>query len=162
MSISLKLNDVFDMAVHIEQNGARFYRQAAARDGVAETTTSMLAELAVMEDDHEQIFVAMKEGRPEGTDKPAFASDNDTVAYLHAITDGNLIGGDSAETTRTAEQGTTTEILRTAIELEKDSIVFYLGLREILTKEADKEKVDGVIREEMRHIVDLQTKLETL
>jgi len=79
---------------------------------------------------------------------------------LRAMTDGNIIGGDPDETTHTAKHGSIVEILRTAIELEKDSIVFYLGLKEILVDETDRAMVDGIIREEMRHIVDLKTKLE--
>ena len=46
-------DDIFEMAVKIEQNGAIFYRQAADKvDG--EENKAFLLDLAKMEDDHEQ------------------------------------------------------------------------------------------------------------
>jgi len=44
------------------------------------------------------------------------------------------------------------DILRLAIGQEKDSIIFYLGLREIIPEKAGRDKIDAVIQEEMHHI----------
>ena len=45
-----------------------------------------------------------------------------------------------------------TEILKSAIEKEKDSIVFYSGLKDFTPAEIAKEKIDEIIQEELRHI----------
>jgi len=44
------------------------------------------------------------------------------------------------------------EILKRAIEKEKDSIVFYSGLKDFAPAEIAKDKIDEIIREELRHI----------
>ena len=48
-----------------------------------------------------------------------------------------------------------TDIIRRAVGKEKDSIVFYHGLKEFVPAGADKNKIDDIIKEEMRHIVIL-------
>lgn len=50
---------------------------------------------------------------------------------------------------------TSDEILQKAIEFEKNSIVFLYGLRSMLSDESDKEAVDGIIREELGHVLAL-------
>ena len=51
------------------------------------------------------------------------------------------------------------EILQTAIGLEKDSITFYLGIREMVPEKLGKDKVDRIIKEEMSHVVMLTEEL---
>ena len=53
-----------------------------------------------------------------------------------------------------------TDILRRAVEKEKDSVVFYHGLKEFVPAEADKRKIDDIIKEEMKHIVILDQSLK--
>ena len=49
-----------------------------------------------------------------------------------------------------------------AIGLEKDSIVFYLGMKEMVPERLGGSRIDGIIREEMRHVNDLSREFETL
>ncbi len=44
------------------------------------------------------------------------------------------------------------EILKAAIEAEKESIVFYLGMREAVPGTLGKSRLDDIIKEEMGHI----------
>ena len=46
-------------------------------------------------------------------------------------------------------------IINTAIGLEKDSIVFYLGIRKLVPKAMGIDKIDDIIREEMSHVAIL-------
>ncbi len=54
------------------------------------------------------------------------------------------------------------EIVKEAILAEKDSIVFYLGMKELVPEGLGKDKVDKIIKEEMSHIRLLTKKLKTL
>jgi len=54
------------------------------------------------------------------------------------------------------------DILQMAIGLEKDSIVFYLGMKEMVPERLGRGKIDGIIKEEMRHVNDLSREFETL
>ena len=44
------------------------------------------------------------------------------------------------------------DVLMKAIEKEKDSIVYYTGLKEFIPTQAGKDKIDDIIKEELRHI----------
>ena len=46
--------------------------------------------------------------------------------------------------------------------MEKDSIVFYLGVRDAMPEELGRDKVQMIIREEMRHVAILSDKLVML
>ena len=54
------------------------------------------------------------------------------------------------------------EILKAAIEAEKDSIVFYLGMKEVVPEGLGKNRIDGIIKEEMGHIRLLSKELVAL
>ena len=51
------------------------------------------------------------------------------------------------------------EILKSAITAEKDSIVFYIGIKDVVPSHLGKDKLDDIIKEEMSHIRLLSKKL---
>ena len=51
------------------------------------------------------------------------------------------------------------EILKSAIEAEKDSIVFYLGMKEAVPENLGKDRIETIIKEEMGHIRVLSREL---
>jgi rubrerythrin len=53
-------------------------------------------------------------------------------------------------------------ILKEAITAEKDSIVFYLGMKDMVADGAGKAKIDVIIKEEMGHIRQLSRELAAL
>jgi len=54
------------------------------------------------------------------------------------------------------------DILRRAVEKEKDSIVFYDGLKDFLSDATDREQVDRIIAEEMQHVRTLGESLKQM
>jgi rubrerythrin len=52
------------------------------------------------------------------------------------------------------------DVLKRAIQKEKDSIVYYTGLKDFIPGRAGKHKIDDIIEEEMRHIRILIQSLE--
>jgi rubrerythrin len=54
------------------------------------------------------------------------------------------------------------EILKEAIIAEKDSIVFYLGMKEFVPEKLGKDKIEQIIKEEMGHIKLLSNHLTSL
>ncbi len=51
------------------------------------------------------------------------------------------------------------DILRVATTMEKDSIVFYLGMKELIPERLGKDRIDGIIKEEMAHLASLSKEL---
>jgi len=57
------------------------------------------------------------------------------------------------------DPSTLKDIYTTAIGAEKDSIVFYLGIRDLVPEKYGKNRVDAIIKEEMGHIEALSRQL---
>jgi rubrerythrin len=162
MGIELDANDVFEMAEQIERDAAAFYMRAssASRDP---RTQRVLLGLATMEAEHEQIFDTMKthlsaEGwTAAGVERAAgLAGDSSIVAGLFA----SGVGEDLAE--RFTGGQTAEQILRKAIEFEKDTIVFFVSMRDMLRRAADRKRIDGIIKEELGHILMLTSELASV
>lgn len=54
------------------------------------------------------------------------------------------------------------EVLRTAMQFEKDSVVLYISMKEQVPENLGRAKVDKLIREELKHVSMLQEKLDAL
>ena len=57
---------------------------------------------------------------------------------------------------------TAKEIIEIALEAEKEMVVFYVGLKDMVYFKAGKDKVEGIIIEELEHISALLKKLKSL
>ncbi len=153
MSIDFNADEVFEIAEQIERNGAKFYRKAA--ESVTNSDEKkFLINLAEMEDDHEKIFKSM---RAELTQNEkvitTFDPEGDAERYLRALADTRIFYEKNIKTTSLEE------IFKSALSAEKDSIVFYLGMKEVVPKHLGKDKLDEIIKEEMSHIRLISDKL---
>jgi rubrerythrin len=159
MGVNFNADEILAMAEQIERNGANFYRKAAA-SAKAKDAAAKLKELAAMEENHEKIFAAMRsrlsEKQKGGT---PFDPYGEAQAYLKAFADGHVfdIKADPAATLTGKES--LAKILRKAIGLEKDSVVFYVGLKNLVPADLGREKVEEIIAEEMKHIAILSMEL---
>jgi rubrerythrin len=162
MSIRFNADEIFEIAEQIEINGGNFYRRAAEGTGDPKTRQRLL-ELAAEEDEHRKIFAEMRaalSGREKGD---TFAAPSEEVSrYLRAWADGQVfdVRKDPAESL-TGEE-TAEDIYRMALGMEKDSVVFYLGLKGATPKTWGRDKIDDIIQEEMRHIALLSTEIAAL
>jgi rubrerythrin len=162
MGIRFNADEVFGMAVHMEANGAAFYRRAADLNSDSQNI-SFLAMLAEMEDGHKATFESMREELPaEMRETTAHDPYMEANLYLNAMVDtGKYEGAPKVANSLTGEE-TMEEILRMALGLEEKGIVFYLGLKEMVPDKLGKDKIDGIIAEEKSHIVTLADEIKKL
>ncbi len=159
MSIRYNADEVFEMAEQIERNGAKFYRRAAEL-AEAGDTREMLLELAAMEDDHEKTFSEMRRDLSENELKPiVFDPDNELGLYLRAMADTRVFNVNVDASAKLTGEESRDDVLRMSIGMEKDSIVFYLGMKELVPARLGKDRMDGIIQEEYRHISQLSAKM---
>ena len=159
MSITFNFDEVFEIAEQIERDGARFYRSAAGKFSDS-TARDKLLELAVMEDKHEKTFAAIRSELKTGVRmESTFDPDNQAALYLRSMADGKVFDIKKDPSNVLSEGKTLEEILYIAIGLEKDSIVFYTGMKDIVPDHLGKNKLDQIIKEEMGHIKILSQQL---
>ena len=156
MSIFFNPDEILEMAEQIEENGARFYRQAAQEAKDVEIH-ELLQELAAMEDAHEKFFANMRENLK--AEEIAFNADAQASSYLNAWADSHVFDMKADPVKRIKDQKDMEGILRVAIDLEKESIVFYLGMKNAVNKKTYQDRIEEIIKEEMKHIVYLSAKL---
>jgi rubrerythrin len=146
MTFDFNADEVFEMAEQIERNGAKFYRDAVQRVSDPEEK-KLLNELAQMEVEHEKTFAALRKTISEKSKGIAvFDPMDETGAYLRSLADTRVFFE------KTLDMSSMASILKDAISAEKDSIVFYLGMKEAVPFEFGKDKIEAIIKEEMGHI----------
>ena len=164
MGIRFNADEVLSVAERIEENGAAFYRRAAElRPRTEESAAARLRGLAEMEDRHRQTFAAMRrELKPEMREQTAADPYLEAVLYLQEMADTH--GGEGAPDLAAALTGreSMAEILRTAIGLEQKSILFYLGLKEMVPRKLGGDRIEAILAEERSHVVSLTEELRKL
>jgi len=159
MSFTFNADEVFEVAQVIERNGVRFYKTAAKQISDSDER-KLLERLALDETSHEKLFTSMRsELADDQRAQMTFDPDDMTSLYLQALADKNVFDCSVAPESMFDENTTTEDILRMAIGMEKDSIVFYLGIKEAMKDQSNKERVEAIIREEMGHVATLSREL---
>ena len=156
MSYDFNADDVFEMAEQLERNGAEFYRLAA--ETVSDPKSKeLLIGLAEMEDEHEKTFALLRSDLSNAEKiKTVFDPEDESALYLRALADTRVFFE------KKIDISSMKEILKAAIVAEKDSIVFYVGLKDFVPDQLGKSRLDTIIKEEMGHIRILSKELISL
>ena len=153
MIYNFNSDDIFEMAEQMERNGIKFYTTAAESISDDEAK-SLLLEFGDMEKKHEKIFSEMrKELSSDEKQSTVFDPQGEAALYLRALADTRVFFD------KKIDVSSLENILKDAIQAEKDSIVFYLGMKEAVPESLGKSRLDHIIKEEMGHIRMLSGKL---
>ena len=153
MIYDFNANDVFEMAEQIEKNGNKFY-QTAAENVNDQEAKELLIEFARMEKEHEVIFSEMRKSlSSDEKQQTVFDPEAEATQYLKALADTRIFFD------KKIDMSSLENILKDAIQAEKDSIVFYLGMKEAVPEKFGQKHLDHIIKEEMSHIRLLSNKL---
>jgi len=160
MSIVYNIDEVLEMGLEIEKNGAAFYRQAAGNNA---EIRDFLLELAAEEDKHTDTFAQMRNELTDNeTVQQTWDPDDQASMYLQAMADSNIFDVREDAAAVLTGQETAEEIIDLAIQREKDSVVFYSGLKEVVPEVLGKDKVEALVKEELSHIAWLGEKRRNL
>jgi len=138
--------EVIEQAIQTEGLGHEFYTRMAGRFKDQQELQGLFETLALKELQHKNTFMELREmtgeDEPEGWEevKPYFRAMTESAFFL-----GRFKSLPSMEGIRTP-----TDALRLAINFEKETILYFLGMRDVVR---EKEVVDEIIREERSHIV---------
>jgi rubrerythrin len=162
MSITFNADEIFEMAENIERDAAEFYRQAA-KGAVDKKTKQMFLGLAKMEDKHLATFQEMrKQLSAEEKEQTTFDPDDEAAMYLQTMAKGYGWEGKKSLTETLTGNEKIEDILKIALEAERNSVVFYSGLKELVPPRAGRDKVEAIIKEELGHIAVLNEQLALL
>ena len=161
MPISFSGSELINIAIGIEGRGIVFY-DVMAKSSEKEAAREVFSYLADMERGHIETFKAML----EGADKFQISADESGqyTAYLSALVDSAVFSDDLVTSEMAAQAESDAAALELAIRAEKDSVLFYYEMKEVMPKRA-QATVDNIIAEEkshLRQLSELKKKLAAL
>jgi len=143
--------EALEMAMQIESNGEVFYNAVAAK--VADPSVKKLfQELALQEQRHYGVFQEMA-NTVGGAASPSTsdAERDEYHAYLQAALENALFSGPDKALAMAAQTRDRQMALRVAIGFEKDTLLFFYDLCDMIS-EAEQKIVVGIIQEEKLHL----------
>lgn len=161
MTIKFNADEIFEMAIQAESNAYKMYSELAKKH-VDPVISEELNKMAEMEKNHETIFVNMRKELPEDMRTATFDPSEDATLYLQTIADAEVGEGSPEIAESMTGKESFEEILKMAISLEKQAILFYLGIRDMVPERLGKDRVEHVIKEEQTHVVILSNRLKKL
>jgi rubrerythrin len=162
MPVTFNADEIFEIAEQIERNGVKFYRKAADNASDKETK-QMLLEMADMEAGHLTTFEHMRR-QLASRERAAtvFDPDNEAYAYLQTMADTHGSEGKKSPAEELTGAESIEDILNIALNAEKDSVIYYFGLRSFVPPKAGRDKVEAIIVEEIEHITTLNKMLASV
>jgi len=150
MSISFSGSELINIAIGIEGRGLAFYESMADETKDA-NAADVFRYLADMEREHLQTF----QGMLAEADKFQFSeAAGEYAVYLKALVDSAVFSDELIAAKMAREAESDTAALDLAIGAEKDSILFYYEMREIMPQRA-QPTVNKIIAEEKSHLRQL-------
>ena len=151
MSISFSGSELINIAIGIERRGIAFY------DIMTRSTENAIARdifqfLANMEREHMQIFQGMLNEADKYQIPETYAQEY--ASYLQALVDSAVFTDDMIDSEMTTWADSDIAALELAIGAEKDSILFYYEMKEIIPQRA-QATVNKIITEEKSHLKQL-------
>jgi len=158
MGVLFSGSELINIAIGIERNGLAFYQSLvkAEKDVMARGAYKYLAD---MEEKHLKTFQSMLDTM--GEYKPPEIYTDEYDLYLKALVDSAVFTDDKVAREMAERVTSSAEAIQIALGAEKDSILFYSEMRN-LVPERDRKVVDRIIEEEkshLRQLSDLKRKL---
>ncbi|MDR1545574.1 MAG: ferritin family protein [Deltaproteobacteria bacterium] len=141
--------EAFKIAIAVEENGLKFYRQAAAK--FSGPVAEMFEGLAKEEDIHKAVFSKILDTLPKGQPS-VYDPNNETDQYLQMMADLNIFKTNSSVDEVLAGITNVKDAVKLAIGLEKDSVVFFVQLKNAAAQLSDELSIDKLILEEAKHL----------
>jgi rubrerythrin len=162
MAVTFNADEIFKIGVEIEKNGYAFYSAAAARSENNDTK-KLLSELAHWEEKHIEIFEKLRKELSALKDiMEEFDPDNMVHLYLKSIADSRVFVKGQKMDGELEKCKSPSDVLSAALAFEKDSVVFYSSMKEIVRSDLGKADVDKLISEELLHVGILTQELSKL
>ncbi len=161
MSITFSGSELINIAIGIERRGIVFYdiMTKSTENAVARDTFQYLAD---MERQHIQIFQDMLREADKYQPSETYAGEYN--AYLQALLDSAVFSDELVTSEMATQADSDIEALELAIGAEKDSILFYYEMRDMMPQRAHPA-VNKIIAEEkshLRQLSELKKKLAAL
>jgi rubrerythrin len=151
MGVFFSGSELLEIAIGIERNGMAFYQALADKTG-NKGVKDIYNHLAGEEKKHLDTFQGMSDSL--GQVKPPETYSEEYMLYLKSLVDSAVFSNVTEARQKADKVFNKIEAIDTGIQAEKDSILFYTELRD-LVRERDRKVVLNILDEEKRHLRQL-------
>jgi rubrerythrin len=151
MSIVFSPAELINIAIGIERSGITFY-DIMARTTDNEAAREIFREFVGMERGHLGMFQGMLS--TIGDVKPPETSTPEYTGYLQALIDDAVFTNDALMSETLTQADSDIKALEIGISAEKDSILFYQSIKEVMPRTVITA-LDKIIAEEKSHLQQL-------
>jgi rubrerythrin len=151
MAIFFSGSELLEVALGIERNGMAFYQALADKTGNKDVK-DIYNYLAGEEKKHLDTFQGMSDSL--GQAKPQETYTEEYMLYLKSLVDNVVFSNVTEAQQKAARVFNEIEAVDTGIQAEKDSILFYTELQN-LVREMDRKVVLNIVDEEKKHLRQL-------
>lgn len=151
MANLFKASEVVRTAILIEENGYKFYKTVANESRFYELKEPALF-LSSEEKTHLETFKKILDNLPEYEMTEAYPGEYQL--YLKALADDNVFTTPKDPLKLTQSFKNAKEVIDFGIDIEKGSIIFYEGLKEMVLKN-ELTAIEEIIKQEKNHLLKL-------
>ena len=149
MSIFFSIREVVEMAISTEKSGEAFY-QTASKLAKEKSLEELFRYLAEEEGKHLQAFQGFYDTLKEGPETTPYNWE-EAKLYLKALIDSRFFTRPDQAINLAKEAKSEREALNSAINFEKDTLLFFYEMLEVI-KLGDRNLVKKIIEEEKKHV----------
>lgn len=162
MSQVLNADELFKIGIQIEKNGQEFYLAAAAITNDPDQK-KLFTELAEWESRHVSLFEKFRENLPALLKNDyAYDPENSIHQYLKSVADNTIFVKNNNSEKTVASCKNAKEVLEKALTFEKESVVYYSSMKQIVPESLGKSEIDNLVIEELRHVGILTQEIQKL
>jgi rubrerythrin len=159
MFFAFNAQEVFQIAMEIEENGRAFYEKAQGRID-DEEVKAIFKDLAIQEVEHKKRFEELKAQLPSETASPTVQDPNqDLNQYLKMMADEHVFRTSENVDAQLETINSGEDALKLAIQFEKDSVIFFLSMQDATDEGKGRDYINLLVKEEQGHLRKLSLQL---
>ncbi|MGD0854898.1 MAG: ferritin family protein [Dehalococcoidia bacterium] len=147
MAVFFKEGELYKIASEMERSGLAFYSQVA-RQAKNESTKAVYSYLITSEKRHLRKFNSLSSHSAKSSNPESYKGEYRN--YLAALLKDRVFSSSALARSR-ASKSSARAALETGIKAEKDSILFYSGLLDLVPKD-NRKAIEIILAEEKRHL----------
>jgi rubrerythrin len=153
--------EVFQLALEIKENGRAFYEQAQNKIQDPDIK-KQFAVLAREEQAHMDKIMALKAESPWGSGPSTPDPENEMEVYVKATADQHVYKTCGALSVRLDTIQDVSDVLKLALQFEKDSVIFFMSMQEAICEGKDREVIDILLKEELVRVKQLSMQIQRM
>lgn len=152
MIFCFNAGEVFQVAIAIEKNGLAFYENAGQLVSDPEIKELFTA-LALDEAGHKRRLEGILSQLPEELKRPTVSDlDHELDLYIKNLADQHIFATDEGFKAQSASIHTVEDTLKLALQFEKDSVIFYLGMQDATCEGKARDVVTLLVKEKQQNV----------